>query len=79
MSVRDRVAEHRKRLRAQGLRPIQVWVPDVRSEAFADEALRQSRAVARADQHHDDQAFIEAVTVSWEDVSGEDAPSESDA
>ena len=79
MSVRDRVAEHRKRLRAQGLRPIQGWVPDVRSEAFADEALRQSRAVARADQHHDDQAFIEAVTVSWEDVSGDDAPSESDA
>lgn len=71
MSVRDRVAEHRKRLRAQGLRPIQVWVPDVRSEAFADEALRQSRAVALADQHSDDQDFIESVTVSWEDVSGD--------
>ena len=69
--MKDRVAEHRKRLRAQGLRPIQVWVPDVRSEAFADEALRQSRAVALADQHSDDQDFIEAVTVSWEDVSGD--------
>lgn len=71
MSVRDRVAEHRKRLRAQGLRPIQVWVPDVRSETFADEALRQSRAVASADQQSDDQEFIEAVAVSWDEVSGE--------
>ena len=71
MSVKDRVAEHRKRLRAQGLRPIQVWVPDVRSEAFADEALRQSRAVALADQRSDDQTFIEAVAVSWDEVSEE--------
>ena len=71
MSVKDRVAEHRKRLRAQGLRPIQVWVPDVRSEAFADEALRQSRAVALADQHADDQEFIETVAASWDDVSGD--------
>ena len=69
MSVRDRVAEHRKRLRAQGLRPIQVWVPDVRSEAFADEALRQSRAVASADRHADDQQFIEAVTAPWDDTA----------
>jgi hypothetical protein len=71
MSVRDRVAEHRKRLRAQGLRPIQVWVPDVRSDVFADEALRQSRAVALADRHGDDQDFVDATTVSWDDVSGD--------
>ncbi|MCW2631974.1 MAG: hypothetical protein JWR88_936, partial [Pseudonocardia sp.] len=27
--TRDRVAAHRARLRAQGLRPLQIWVPDV--------------------------------------------------
>ena len=28
---RIKVREHRERLREQGLRPIQIWVPDVRS------------------------------------------------
>lgn len=67
MSVRDRVAEHRKRLRAQGLRPIQVWVPDVRAAAFAEEAHRQSRAVALVDQHSDDQQYVEAISSPWDD------------
>lgn len=67
MSVRDRVAEHRKRLRAQGLRPIQVWVPDVRAAAFAEEAYRQSRAVALADQHSGDQQYVEAISSPWDD------------
>ena len=31
---RVKVREHRERLRAQGLRPIQIWAPDVRSPAF---------------------------------------------
>lgn len=35
-------------LKAQGLRPVQIWVPDIRSPAFKEEARRQSRAVAVA-------------------------------
>jgi antidote-toxin recognition MazE-like antitoxin len=31
----DKVRAHRARLRKQGLRPVQMWVPDVRSRAFA--------------------------------------------
>lgn len=41
-----RVREHRSRLAQQGLRPVQIWVPDVRAPGFAEEAHRQSRAVA---------------------------------
>lgn len=67
MAVRDRVSEHRKRLRAAGLRPIQVWVPDVRAPGFADEARRQSLVVALADSAADDQNFIEAVSADWND------------
>lgn len=67
MAVRDRVSEHRKRLRAQGLRPIQVWVPDVRSPAFADEARRQAIAVAQADARATDQEFVEAVSAPWDE------------
>ncbi|MHB8571919.1 MAG: antitoxin MazE family protein [Candidatus Dormibacteria bacterium] len=58
--VRDRVSSHRARLRAQGMRPIQIWVPDVRSPEFVAEAHRQSLAVARGPV--DDQAFIDAVS-----------------
>jgi hypothetical protein len=66
MTVGDRVSAHRQRLREQGLRPIQIWVPDVRSERFDDEARRQSRLVGAADAHFDDQAFVEAISLDDE-------------
>jgi len=59
---RDKVRAHRKRLRKQGLRPIQIWVPDMRSPAFAKEAHRQSLAVTNSSYARDDQAFIDAVS-----------------
>jgi hypothetical protein len=61
--VNERVQEHRRRLRAQGLRPVQIWVPDVRSVEFEREAHRQSVAVASSDHAGDDQAFIDALSV----------------
>ncbi|MGQ0743702.1 MAG: antitoxin MazE family protein [Acidimicrobiales bacterium] len=60
--VRGRVRAHRARLRAQGLRPIQIWVPDVRSPRFADEAHRQSAALAASERAADDQAFVDALS-----------------
>ena len=61
-SVREKVREHRERLRAQGLRPIQIWVPDVRSPSFREQARRQSRAVAASAHAREDQAFIDAAS-----------------
>ncbi|WP_244521564.1 antitoxin MazE family protein [Bradyrhizobium sp. DOA9] len=60
---RLKVQAHRDRLRAQGLRPIQIWVPDVRSASFKAEAHRQSLAVAKSTQEYDDQAFIDSVSM----------------
>lgn len=60
--VREKVREHRQRLRALGLRPIQIWVPDVRSPSFRVEARRQSQAVAASTHAPEDQAFINAVS-----------------
>jgi len=65
-SSREKVRAHRERLRQQGLRPIQIWVPDVSSLAFAKEAHRQSRAVARSAQEREDQDFIDSISV-WDD------------
>jgi hypothetical protein len=62
---RDKVRAHRKRLRQQGLRPIQIWVPDTRSPGFAKEARRQSRLVARSPQAREDQRFVDAVSDDW--------------
>ena len=65
-SSRVKVREHRERLRAQGLRPIQIWVPDVRSPSFKAEAHRQSLAVAASPRASEDQAFVDAIS-EWPD------------
>ncbi len=61
-STRDKVRSHRQRLRAQGLRPIQLWVPDTRAPAFADEAHREFLALADSPRAAEDQAFIDAIS-----------------
>ncbi len=61
-SSRDKVRAHRERLRKQGLRPVQIWVPDVRAPGFAAEARRQATAVAQSAGENDDQAFIDSVS-----------------
>jgi Protein of unknown function (DUF3018) len=63
---RVKVREHRERLRSQGLRPIQIWLPDVRAPSFRSEAHRQSLAVATSAHAREDQAFIDAVS-DWRD------------
>ena len=62
VTSRDKVQAHRERLRAQGLRPIQIWVPDVRSPTFAAQASRQSRLVTASPHAGEDQAFIDALS-----------------
>jgi hypothetical protein len=59
---RDKVRAHRARLRRRGLRPIQIWVPDVRSRTFAREARRQSLLVGSAAPEREDQAFVDAIS-----------------
>jgi hypothetical protein len=48
--VNTRVQRHREALRAAGLRPVQIWVPDTRRPGFDEECRRQSLLVAQADQ-----------------------------
>ena len=60
--INRRVADHRTRLREQGLRPLQIWVPDTRAPGFAAEAHRQSALVAASDSAADDQAFVDAIS-----------------
>ena len=63
---REEVRRHRLRLKARGLRPVQLWLPDVRSPAFQAEARRQSQLVAAGPQAAEDMAFVEALSAdTW--------------
>ena len=64
---RAKVQQHRERLRAQGLRPIQICGPGVRAPSFRAEAHRQSFAVAISAHADADQAFIDAIS-GWGDA-----------
>lgn len=56
-----RVQKHRAGLRAAGLRPVQIWVPDTRREGFAEECRRQSLALSHDPHEADVLHFLEAV------------------
>lgn len=61
-SSRDKVRAHRARLRDQGLRPVQIWVPDIRSPMFQRAAHDQARAVAASRHERRDQRFIDHIS-----------------
>ena len=58
----SRPARVAARMRAEGLRPVQFWVPDTRTADFRAEARRQATEAALSDQEAEDQAFIDAVS-----------------
>ncbi len=66
-NVASRVQKHRAGLRASGLRPVQIWVPDTRSRDFADECRRQSLALQGDSQETDTLNWLEASadTSGW--------------
>lgn len=51
---------YRSRLRAQGLRPVQIWVPDVNAPGFGSEIRRQVRRLS-PEQEADMLDFMAAV------------------
>ena len=60
--VGERVRKRRETLRAAGLRPLQIWVPDTAKPGFAEECRRQSQLVAKADAADQDlQDFMDAA------------------
>lgn len=64
-----RVARHRQSLRAQGLRPIQIWVPDTRAPGFAEEYARQA-AIADA-ANRDDSELMDFLDAAAADLANE--------
>ena len=70
-SLNERVEKRRALLRASGLRPLQIWVPDTRRPGFTEECRRQSMVVARADLEDVDlEAFMEGILADADDWTG---------
>lgn len=66
----ERVGRHRAALRASGLRPVQIWVPDTRRPGFATECARQASLVAAADRQDDDLGgFLDAALEELGDLT----------
>ena len=66
-----RVRKRRAALRAAGLRPIQIWVPDTRHDGFAEECRRQARLAAASDLLDADlSAFLDAALDDIDHASG---------
>jgi hypothetical protein len=48
------------------MRPIQLWVPDVRLSTFVAEAHRQSLLISNSEQDDDDQVFVDSISEFWD-------------
>ncbi len=64
----QRVRRHRDELRAAGLRPVQIWVPDTGRPGFDAECRRQSERAAQADLA--DAAMLEFIDAALSDAVG---------
>lgn len=58
---------YRNHLAEEGLRPVEVWLPDISSPEFAAEAHRQSLLVGRSPHAKEDQAFVDSVSDVFSD------------
>ena len=62
--AKSKMQRYRERLRASGLRPVQIWVPDTRAPGFAAEVRAQSLRVSR---HRSDREALDFIEAAFED------------
>ena len=53
MSSRIRVAQHRKQMKEDGYRLLQIWVPDRTNEKFLADMQRECESINKADEQDD--------------------------
>lgn len=66
-AITQRVRKHREQLRAAGLRPVQIWLPDTSSETFRKKCERESLLLANDPLESETLAWINEVadTDGW--------------
>lgn len=63
MTSARRMARHRTARRAQGMRLMQIWVPDTRTAAFAEQARRACEIVNAGPDQRQSLDWLERVSV----------------
>ena len=66
--ISNRVQKHRDGLRAQGLRPVQIWVPDTRLEGFEALCAKQAQLVANVEGGDTD--LVRDIYIAVRDIDG---------
>jgi Protein of unknown function (DUF3018) len=62
----DKFRAYRARKKAQGLREVRLWVPDIRSAAFEAEARRQASLLDHSDDEREAAAMMSSLAVdAW--------------
>ena len=61
----QRMASRRARLRAQGLRPVQHWVPDLRDPKVLADLKRQARLMAQHPQNAELDDWLDKA-IDWD-------------
>ncbi len=62
-SARERMSARRERLRAQGLRPVQYWVPDLRNPRVRAAVRREAALLA---QHPENAAIDDWIDAAYD-------------
>lgn len=58
----SRVSAHRARLRDQGMKPVQMWLPDTQNPALRESLRQMCREIEDYQGAEDDRAFIYALS-----------------
>jgi Protein of unknown function (DUF3018) len=62
----ERTAKRRQTLRARGLRPVTIWVPDTRGAAAREHIRLKCREIAERERENRDlQAFFDETERDW--------------
>jgi hypothetical protein len=59
------MSAYRRRMRAAGLRPVQIWLPDVRAPDFAAKCRAQAEAIARGDPAGEEALEFVSAIYEW--------------
>lgn len=60
-SAKEKVSAYRRRLRGQGLRPVQLWVPDLRDPAIREKLKEEARRLRHHPSRAEGDAFVDAA------------------
>lgn len=64
-TAQQRMASRRERLRAQGLRPVQHWVPDLRDPKVVTDLKRQAKLMALHPQNAELDDWLDKA-IDWD-------------